>query len=79
MSNDLTDTDTETDTNSDPQRQDIVFHLRALTRFVYVTVDEEDAFLKRFKKLIKRYNANTWVFSMSFGLVELDKMLEDAF
>ena len=77
MSNDLTDTDTETDTNSDPQRQDIVFHLRALTRFVYVTVDEEDAFLKRFKKLIKRYNANTWVFSMSFGLVELDKMLED--
>jgi AAA+ superfamily predicted ATPase len=80
MSNDFADTDIDTSSDTqqrDIERQDIVFHLRALSRLVYVITDEEDVFLRKFKRLIRKYGANTWVFSMSFGLVELDKMLED--
>lgn len=56
---------------------DLVFHLRALSRLIYVVTEEEDVFLKKFRNLVKKFTAQTQVYSMSFGLVPLEHLLRD--
>ncbi len=56
---------------------DLVFHLRALSRLTYVVTEEEDVFLKKFRNLVKKFSAQTQVYSSSFGMVPLEHLLQD--
>jgi AAA+ superfamily predicted ATPase len=56
---------------------DLVFHLRALSRLTYVVTEEEDVFFKKFRNLVRRFSAQTQVYSSTFGLVSLEALLED--
>lgn len=56
---------------------DLVLHLRALSRILYVVTEEEDVFLFHFQKLIKRAPSRAAVFSQSFGLMPLDQLFKD--
>jgi SpoVK/Ycf46/Vps4 family AAA+-type ATPase len=56
---------------------ELVFHLRALSRFIYVVTEEEDIFLKKFKNLVKKNAQQTQVYSMSFGMVPLEHLTKD--
>ncbi len=63
---------------------DLVFHLRALSRLIYVVTEEEDVFLKKFRNLVKKFSAKTQkfsaktqVYSTTFGLVPLEHVLND--
>ena len=55
----------------------LVFHLRALSRLIYVVTEEEDVFLKKFRNLVKKFSAQTQVYSSTFGMVPLEHLLRD--
>jgi SpoVK/Ycf46/Vps4 family AAA+-type ATPase len=56
---------------------ELVFHLRSLSRLIYVVTQEEDVFLKKFRNLVKKFSAQTHVYNMTFGMVPLDLLLRD--
>ncbi len=56
---------------------DLVFHLRALSRLIYVVTEEEDVFFKKFRNLVKKFQAQVQVYSSTFGMVPLEHLLKD--
>lgn len=57
---------------------DLIFHLRSLTRLIYVVAEEEDRFLIELgKKLKDRLAARTKVFNAAQGLLPLNEAIRD--
>lgn len=56
---------------------ELVFHLRALSRLIYVVTEEEDVFFKKFRNLVKKFASKIQVYTASFGLVPLEHLIGD--
>jgi AAA+ superfamily predicted ATPase len=56
---------------------DLLFHLRALTRFIYYVTEEEDTFLTKLAEALKKYQDQTYVFNAAFGLRPLNQLIAD--
>lgn len=57
--------------------QDLLFHLRSLSRIIYFVTDEEDRFLVKLRDTLKKYAARTQVFNAAFGLVPIENLIRD--
>lgn len=57
--------------------EELLFHLRALSRCIYFVTDEEDRFLVRLKNTLSKLADRTWVFNAAFGLVPLHQVIKD--
>lgn len=55
-------------TSSSPWPEDLVQHLRALTRFILVQTEEEHLLLETFSRMMLKYRDRTWVFDAEHGL-----------
>lgn len=56
---------------------DLLFHLRALTRFIYYVTEEEDRFLTKLAGALKDYQDQTFVFNAALGLLPLNRLIAD--
>lgn len=57
---------------------DLLFHLRSLSRLIYVVTEEEDRFLLSLKDTLKsKYTPRCKVFNAALGLVPLDQLTRD--
>lgn len=56
---------------------ELVHHLRALTRAIYVVTDEEDTFIQDFRKQMPKYTERTFVFNRAFGMMKIDDLVND--
>jgi hypothetical protein len=55
---------------------DLINYLRSLTRFILVRTEEEQLFIKRFSEVMIKFEPNTWVFNMEFGLKPITEYLK---
>ena len=60
-----------------PFSSELVHHLRALTRAIYVVTDEEDTFIQNFRKQMPKYTERTFVFNHAFGMMKIDDLVND--
>lgn len=58
-------------------QEEILFHLRSLSRCIYFVTDEEDRFLIKLRDTLKKLADRTWVFNASLGLVPLNQLIKD--
>ena len=56
---------------------EMVHHLRALTRLVFVVTDEEDNFIKDFQTQMIRHEDRTWVYNSCLGLKKIGELTRD--
>lgn len=56
---------------------ELVHHLRALTRILYVVVDEEDNFILEFRKQMPKLADRTFVYNRAFGMLKIDDLIND--
>jgi len=56
---------------------EMVHHLRALTRLVYVVTDEEDNFIKDFQLQMNKHEDRTWVYNWCLGLKKIGDLTRD--
>jgi len=57
---------------------DLLFHLRSLSRLIYVVTEEEDRFLLNLKDILKsKYTQRTKVLNAALGLVPLEQLTRD--
>jgi SpoVK/Ycf46/Vps4 family AAA+-type ATPase len=63
--------------NGIDMKDELVFHLRALSRFIYVVTDEEDRFLLRLKTIVKKFLPRTFVFNQALGMQPLENLTRD--
>jgi AAA+ superfamily predicted ATPase len=57
--------------------EDLKFHIRSMSRFVYVVTEEEDRFLVRLKQMLAKLEKRIHVYNSAFGMVPLAHLLED--
>jgi len=57
--------------------QDLVFHLRCLTRCIYYVTDEEDVLLKELATILKKHESRIQIFNGAFGMVPLSQMIQN--
>jgi SpoVK/Ycf46/Vps4 family AAA+-type ATPase len=60
-----------------PFSSELVHHLRALTRAIYVVTDEEDTFIQDFRRQMPKYTERTFVFNRAFGMLKIDDLVND--
>jgi SpoVK/Ycf46/Vps4 family AAA+-type ATPase len=58
-------------------KEELLFHLRSLSRCIYFVTDEEDRFLIKLRDTLKKLADRTWVFNAAFGLVPLNQLIKD--
>lgn len=58
-------------------QEELLFHLRSLSRCIYFVTDEEDRFLIKLRDTLKKLADRTWVFNAAFGLVPLQQLIKD--
>jgi len=56
---------------------EMIHHLRALTRLVFVVTDEEDRFIVDFHNQMKKHEERTWVFNFALGLKNIGDLVKD--
>jgi AAA+ superfamily predicted ATPase len=56
---------------------ELLFHLRSLSRVIYFVTDEEDRLLIKLRDTLKDLARRTWVFNAAFGLVGLNQLIKD--
>lgn len=56
---------------------ELIQHLRALTRILYVMTNEEDNFIVEFKNQMPRHTDRTFVHSRTFGLLKIEDHIHD--
>lgn len=65
---------------------DFIFHLRALSRVIYVVTDEEDRFLVKLRDMLAKAKNTTsgtyyvdrcWVYTSTFGMVPIKTLIQD--
>jgi len=57
--------------------QEFTLHLRAMTRALYVVVDEEDRFITQFHEKMKKHENNIWVYNATMGLKPIASVVDD--
>lgn len=57
--------------------QDLVFHLRSLTRCIYYVTDEEDVLLKDLQVTLKKHESRIFIFNGAFGMVPLNQLVSN--
>ena len=57
--------------------EELLFHLRALSRCIYFVTDEEDRFLIKLRDTLKKKAERAFVFNAAFGLVPLNQLIKD--
>lgn len=57
--------------------EDLVFHLRSMTRAIYFVTDEEDRFIVKLVDILKKYADRTWVYNAAFGLKPIKDHVRD--
>ena len=57
--------------------QELLFHIRSLSRIIFFITDEEDRFLVKFRDAVKKYAPRTKVYNSSFGLVPIADLIKD--
>lgn len=57
--------------------EDLKFHIRAMSRFIYVVTEEEDRFIKQLRELLSKAVKRTQVYNSAFGLVPIDSLIQD--
>lgn len=57
--------------------QELIFHLRSMTRAIYFVTDEEDRFLVKLSESLKKYIDRAWVYNAAFGLVPIKNLIKD--
>ena len=58
-------------------QEELLFHLRSLSRCIYFVTDEEDRFLIKLRDTLKKLADRTWVFNAALGLVPLNQLIKD--
>jgi len=56
---------------------ELVHHLRALTRIIYVVTDEEDNFILQFRQQMPKFADRTFVYNRAFGMLKIDDLIND--
>jgi SpoVK/Ycf46/Vps4 family AAA+-type ATPase len=56
---------------------EMIHHLRALTRLVFVVTDEEDNFINDFHKQMVKHEDRTWVYNHCMGLRKIAALVQD--
>ena len=56
---------------------ELIHHLRALTRVIYVVTEEENRFITKFQEAMKKHESRIWVFNGAFGLVPISSLVRD--
>lgn len=57
--------------------EDLRFHIRSLSRFIYVVTEEENRVLAILKEMLEKTTKHIQVFNSAFGLVPLESLIED--
>src|SRR6185369_1096453 len=57
--------------------EDLKFHIRSMSRFIYVVTEEEDRFLMQLKELLSKASKRIQVYNCAFGLVPIDNLVSD--
>ena len=57
--------------------EELLFHLRSLSRCIYFVTDEEDRFLLKLRDTLKKLSERVWVFNAALGLVPLNQLIKD--
>jgi SpoVK/Ycf46/Vps4 family AAA+-type ATPase len=58
-------------------QEELLFHLRSLSRCIYFVTEEEDRFLIKLRDTLKKLADRTWVFNAALGLVPLNQLIKD--
>ncbi len=56
---------------------EMLFHLRSLTRVIYFVTEEEDRFLLQLSKTLEKFQRRTFVYNPAQGLMTLEQQLQD--
>jgi AAA+ superfamily predicted ATPase len=56
---------------------ELLFHLRSLSRMVYFVTDEEDRLLIKLRDTLEAAASHAWVFNAALGLVPLHQLIKD--
>jgi SpoVK/Ycf46/Vps4 family AAA+-type ATPase len=56
---------------------DLKFHLRSLTRFIYYVTEEEDRFLVKLRKMLAKFEDHVFVYNVALGLVPIKNLFDD--
>lgn len=57
--------------------EELLFHLRSLSRCIYFVTDEEDRFLIKLRDTLKKLADRVWVFNAALGMVPLNQLIKD--
>lgn len=57
--------------------EDLKFHIRAMSRFVYVVTEEEDRFLVQLRALLSKAEKRIHVYNSAFGMVPITSLVQD--
>lgn len=57
--------------------EEMIHHIRSLTRLLYVVTDEEDRFIKDLHHQMKKHEERIWVFNAAFGLRRIVDLVRD--
>lgn len=57
--------------------KEITLHVRAMTRALFVVVDEEDRFIVQFHERMKKHENYVWVHNAVFGLKPIAQVIDD--
>lgn len=57
--------------------EDLKFHIRSFSRFVYVQTEEEDRFLVQLKALLGKVEKRIHVYNSAFGMVPITGLIQD--
>jgi AAA+ superfamily predicted ATPase len=57
--------------------EDLKFHIRSFSRFIYVVTEEEDRFLVQLRALLSKVEKRIQVYNSAFGLVPITSLIQD--
>lgn len=57
--------------------EELLFHMRSLSRVIYYVTEEEDRALKQLSQVLTKHIQRTWVFNAAFGLQPILTVLQD--
>lgn len=58
-------------------KEEVLHYIRTLARAIYVTVDEEDIFLRDLHEKMKEYEKQIWVFNSAHGMLGIHELIRD--
>src|ERR1051325_3151498 len=57
--------------------EDLKFHIRSMSRFVYVVTEEEDRFLLQLRQLLVKAEKRIKVYNSAFGMGPITGLIQD--